>query len=204
MAYDFQVRAEDWVGSVAVATGSFVTAPLPKVVLTELLADSPAGITPDANGEFLELYNDGEEAIDLSGFAITLDGGENAGGSTCELPTDGTAPVLQPGAYLVITNANFVAEAYGIFDPSLIYRVEGGYLCGRGLANDGQAVGIVDADGRPLSGFGGFPGLKPREGRSVERIAPDAPDVETSFCYSRTDTGPTPGAENGVRVSGCE
>ena len=204
ISYDFQVRAEDWVGSVAVANGTFATAPLPKVVLSELLADSPAGITPDANGEFIELYNDGDEPIDLSGFAITLDGGENAGGSTCELPTDGTAPTLQPGAFLVITNENFVAEAYGIFDPTLIYRVSGGYLCGRGLANDGQSVGIIDGDGRPLSSFAGFPLLKPREGRSVERIAPDAPDVEASFCYSRTDTGPTPGAENGVRVSGCE
>lgn len=203
--YDFQVRAEDPVGFVATAEGSFQTAPLPKVAVNELVANAPAGISPDANGEFVELYNYGDEPVDLSGFAITLDGGAVAGGSTCELPTDGSAPVLDAGAFLVIGNAAFDAAAWSIVDPSVVFLMGGGYICGRGLANDrAQAVGLVDPDGRPVSSYGGYAGLKPREGQSVERTAPDASDVEASFCYSRSDTGPTPGATNGVSVSGCE
>lgn len=204
VAYRFQVRAEDWVGHVVLAEGELQTAPLPKVVLNEVLADAPAGLSPDANGEFVELYNAGEEPIDLSGFALALDGGALAGGSTCELPDDGSAPVLAPGAFVILTNASFEGAAYGLFDESIVYRMGAGYLCGRGLANDGQPVAILDADGRPLSSFGGFSSLRPREGRSLERVAPDAPDVESGFCYSRSDTGPTPGAENGVRMLGCE
>lgn len=204
VSYRFQVRAEDWVGTVTLAEDEFLTAPLPKVVINEVLADAPAGLTPDANGEFVELYNHGDEPIDLAGFALAIDGGAIAGGSTCELPEDGTAPILAPGAFVILTNASFDGAAYGLFDASVVYRMGAGYLCGRGLANDGQPVAILDADGRPLSSFGGFSSLRPREGRSLERVAPDAPDVEAGFCYSRTDTGPTPGAENGVRILGCE
>lgn len=204
VTYAFQVRAEDQVGFVALAEGTLTTAPLPKVAITEFMANAPASVSPDSSGEYIELYNFGDEEVDLSGFAITLDGGAIAGGSTCPIP-DVSAPILAPGAYVLVTNSAFQAEPYGLFDLSIVVPMEGSFVCGRGLANDrAQSIGLLDAEGRPVSTYSGYASLKPREGRSIERIAADAPDVEASFCYSRTDLGPTPGAPNGVAAQGCE
>ena len=67
--------------------------------------------------------------------------------------------------------------------------------------SDPLFVELLDPTDRPVSSMSA-PAAK--EGRSVERISPDAPDVADSFCFSRTDAQPTPGAQNSVVAAGCE
>lgn len=203
-SYTFSVRAEDETGSSAIGSGTFVTAPLPKVSLNEIMGNAPnvPEIPMDFPGEYLELVNYGDEDVELSGWSISIGAAPTA--TTCWLPDEG--PVLAPGQYLLLVPGNFPHAFYGV-DPTRTLAVPegGGRLCG-GIPNDRVVpVSLFDADGRPVSTFAGYPHVdNDKDGRSIERTAPDAPDVAESFCYSRTSDGPTPLAENGVALRGCE
>src|SRR5690606_15435044 len=69
--YAFSVRAEDETGSSAVGSGNFVTAPLPKIALNEIMGNAPnvPEIPMDFPGEYLELVNFGDEDVELSGWS---------------------------------------------------------------------------------------------------------------------------------------
>ena len=193
--YAFSVSSEDRVGSVAVAEGSFTTAPFATLAVTEILADgaSPAGSDiADADGEFVELQNFGAaESIPLAGYALRIDD------TDCPLPADMT---LAPGAFVVLAHDSFSAQLYPGVDLDRVVPV----LC-RSLTNSTvQSFAVIDPEGRPISTMGGYSSLDPQEGRSVERVEVEGPDVETNWCYSRSDVGPTPGATNGVTLQGCE
>lgn len=197
--YAFRVRAEDETGSTAIGQGQFVTAPLPQVSINEIMGNPPNvdGIPSDNAGEYIELLNFGEEDVDLSGWSITIGGTSD---STCKLSENVT---LAPGQYLLLVPGDFPHAYYGTDPTRATTTVGGTRLCG-GIANSNPVpVTLSDAEGRPVSSFGGH--LKhDKDGRSVERVAPDAPDVAESFCYSRNGDGPTPLAPNGVALRGCD
>ena len=87
---------------------------------------------------------------------------------------------------------------YGSVDEASIVRL--GTTCS--LTNGEELlVELIDPNDRPVSTMTA-PASK--EGRSVERIAPDAPDSADSYCFSRTDAQPTPGRQNSVVAAGCE
>ncbi len=193
-SYAFRVRAEDDTGSSATGSGSFVTAPLPEIGLNEIMGNGPSGAPSDAAGEYVELVNYGDIDIALASWSLTLGTGTDA--RTCAFPGD--APVLEAGDYVLIVPGSFAADFYGV-DPSRTISA----LC-RGISNDALLpITLSDDDGRPVSTFGGYLDHR-HDGRSIERVAPDAPDVPDSFCYSRTSDGPTPLGENGVALRGCE
>lgn len=199
-SYAFTVRAEDETGSVATGSGSFVTAPLPKIAINEIMGNAPnvPEITLDFPGEYIELVNFGDEDVELSGWSVTV------ATTTCWLPDDG--PTLAPGEHLLLVPGNFVYDYYGV-DPldAVALPPDGGRLCG-GITNDRIVpITLSDVDGRPVSTFSGYAHVdNDKDGRSVERTAPDAPDLADSFCYSRSADGPTPLAENGVALRGCD
>jgi hypothetical protein len=194
--YDVLVRAEDDMGNVALGTTSLVVTPRPTVAINEIL-QNPVG--PEEAGEFIEIANYGPETVSLAGFTLQI-----ADRVPCGLGVD---PILDlaPGAYLVVARSTYVPSTYPEGDETRVYNPPG---CGATqllLANEVVSVALFDDLGRPVSVYAGYPTLSPapaaREGKSIERIAPDAPDREESFCFS---TGaPSPGRENSVLALGC-
>lgn len=194
ITYDFLVVAEDEVGSVARQQGSFTTAPLPKITINEFLADSPDGVS-DPDGEFIELVSfEPSVTTDVSGWRVEE---TTASGSvkTCTLPSGASLP---PGGFLVMVPSGFDETPYGDVPDNV--RATLSSWCG--LNNEPITLLLKDGNGRPIAGIS--TASEPGNGKSLERIAPDAPDAPESFCESRSDVGPTPGAENGVVSRGCE
>jgi len=155
--------------------------PRPHLVLNEVMAN-PAGSEPAQ--EWVELFNDGSDAVLLAGFAV-----EDSGGRTA-LP-DG---VLAPGAFALVVPEAYVPDDG--FDPSpvegtLILRVPA--LGRSGLTNDGERLTLRDPAGVAISIF---PAIKTKNGVSIARLTPDALDTDpASFELSRNGTA-TPGASN--------
>jgi len=193
LTYRAVVSAEDDVGNVASAALTFTTEPLPKLAVNEVMVD-PTG-TENA-GEFIELTNFGDVDIDVSGWRVEVTGNSSC---TATLPTPTTIPA---GAFLLVVGAAFTPATYGLADDTPMAKSAGNNICGSGLLNDGVQVKVFEPAGRPISTMGKH--VRPDEGRSTERLSPDALDVAASFCLSRSDVGPTPGRQNGVTVQGCE
>ncbi len=194
VTYDFLVVAEDEVGSVARARGTFTTAPLPKITINEFLADSPDGVS-DPDGEFIELVSfEASDTVDVSGWVVEE---TTATGSvkSCTLPA---ASAIAPGGFLVMVPTGFDETPYG--DVPDTQRATVTSWCG--LNNEDITLLLKDAGGRPIAGIS--TPSEPGNGRSLERTSPGAPDDPASFCTSRSDVGPTPGRENGVVSRGCE
>ncbi len=198
--YRVVVSAEDDVGAVATGEVNFVTAVLPKLAVNEVMANPSSAFNPEGKGEYVELANFGDVEIDASGWTLDFD----AGGCIATLPS----PLLVPaGAFVVVGGKDFDAATYELQADVIVLKLVRGTSNGMcGLVNSrSQAVILKDPSGRPVNGMAGYSGVIPsKDGRSVERTAPDAPDVEASFCYSRADSGPSPGRNNGVTISGCE
>lgn len=195
--YAFTVLALDVFSEVASAEGTFVTAPLANISVNEVMADSPAN--PDTNGEYVELFNYGDDAIDLGGFTVQI-----FDNNPCTIPEDGTV-VLEPGAYLLLVGSAWDGSVYSGVDGARVLNISGAStVCGSLTNGVPSTVLLKDADGRPVSSITGYGSLSPRGGRSVERVSPEDGDVVTNFCYSRIDVGPTPGQANGVSLNGCE
>ncbi len=202
--YRFVVSAEDDVGTVASGSGTFVTAPLPKVSVNEVMANPAAVFTSEAKGEYVELANFGTDALDVSGWVLNIDGGDAAGGCTATLPA---ATTVAAGAFLVVAGKDFDAIPYALEADVVVVKLSEG--SGNGMCSlvnsRAQPVVLADAAGRPISSVGGYASLIPdNDGRSVERLGPDAADVESNFCFSRTDAGPSPGRANSITVGGCD
>jgi len=202
--YSYRAVAEDFTGQSAMVEGSFTTSTLPEVAVNEIMANPSADQAGDseADGEYIELFNYGDVSVDLSGWALEVDGGDEGEGKTCTFPDDGTAPFLSAGGYVVIAGSGFDPGAWGLVSGDVWLQATS-RACDTLSNSRAQPIVLVDADGRPISSFAGFAALLPTEdGRSIERITPDAPDVVDSFCYSNPQAGPTPGAENAV-AAGC-
>ncbi len=151
------------------------------VVLNEVMAN-PIG--PEPHQEWVELYNDGKVDTSLAGYHI-LDIGGNA-----VLPD----VLLPAGRFAVVLNESYVEDDEVDVPPppdAILVRIAA--LGKSGLSNSGELLRLVDPEGNTISRFSAFP--KPKAGRSVSRVAPDASDgVTSSFAI----TEPTPGLRNVV------
>jgi len=135
-------------------------------VINEVLYDA-AGDGADADGEWVELYNAGNEAVDLGGWSLA----DAASAET--LP-----PLLIEGrSYAVLAASDSFTQAYGGFDGQV--AVLGGRI-GNGLGNDGDrlllrdgADAVIDAVswGTDASAFEP-PVADVPEGHSIERRTP--------------------------------
>jgi hypothetical protein len=128
------------------------------VVINEIFYNPPEG----RRGEFVELYNRGSAAVDVSGFSF--DKGINY---TFEPGT-----VMAPGGYLVVTD-----------DPALMAQ-NYGYLEAKGpflgqLSNGGESLRLADRWGNPVNEVryrdgGSWPKWADGGGSSLELIDPAA------------------------------
>ena len=164
------------------------------------MANPPAG-APEPGDEFIELTNYGTTPIALLGFTLDMDGGDVGGGKSCPLP-DYT---LGAGAHVALVGRDFNVSTYGGVDESLLLRGTLSSFCGALRNSSPNLVILKDGSGRPVSSMTAYDALVPHdEGRSVERTEPAAADVAASYCRSRQDIGPTPGAQNGTTRFGCD
>ncbi len=151
------------------------------IVLNEILAN-PAGAEPAQ--EWVELYNDGTDDVSLAGFVL-----EDGGGRT-QLPDAS----LASGAFAIIASDAFVADD-GVDPPpapgALLLRVPA--LGRAGLSNEGEMLTLRGPTGAILSTF---PPAKTKNGVSIARIAPDAPDADAASFVPSPNGSATPGAPN--------
>jgi hypothetical protein len=153
-----------------------------RVVINEVLADA---LGPEPAQEWVELVNDGAEAVDLA--TVTL---EDVGGKVA-LP----AHRLEPGAFALLVNESFDEVSTWDVAPlagTALLRLPS--LGKSGLANSGEPLVLRSAEGAILSRFP--PDPKPKPGVSVARVAPWAPDEPQSFVLHAG--GASPGAPNEV------
>ncbi|HNS95889.1 MAG TPA: lamin tail domain-containing protein [Polyangiaceae bacterium] len=156
--------------------------PCARVVINEVMAN-PVG--PEPQQEWVELFNDGSQAINLQGWRL-----EDAGGGV-ELP----AVTLQPGQFGLIVGqgydpASWVDAApaeHTVFLPVTSVGIAG-------LSNAGEPLRLVDHEGQAVSFVP--PIASKRPGGSIIRLRPEAPDIPASFAVDLQ--GGTPGAPNRI------
>ena len=156
---NFPAGSREWYRSTTASKG---TANDPErqdsIVINEIMYDHPAG----RSGEFIELYNKGATAVDLSGWEITE-------GVRFDFPNGTT---IAPQEYLVVAaDTIWCQENYTEVTPP-VGDFEGG------LSNDGETIRIVDADGNLVDqvdyGSGGeWPEFADGLGSSMELVHPD-------------------------------
>jgi len=158
--------------------------PRARVVVNEVLADA---LGPEPAQEWVELVNDGTEAVELEGWVI-----EDVGGRV-PLP----AQLLEPGAFALLVAEGFSESSPWDAPPepgTPLLRLPS--LGKSGLANSGEPLILRAPDGAIVSRFPASP--KPKPGVSVARRVPWAlDDVASSFAL-HGGNGASPGAPNVV------
>ncbi|NCA84494.1 MAG: T9SS type A sorting domain-containing protein [Clostridia bacterium] len=132
---DYQIRISGVTTTISSLSGIFSILPAPEIydiVINEIMYNPPVELGNDDYYEFLELYNNDTETVDLTGWTFI-------NGIDFAFPT-GT--VLLPGEYLVIAkNPDTIMAYYGISD------VLGPFENLTGLNNTGELVALGNAAG---------------------------------------------------------
>lgn len=169
--------------------------PPPDIVISEVMP-SPVSATV---GEFIELYNNGLDDVDLTGFTFT------DGDSTDTLQAFGASTtVLNAGEFAVIVDADYIADTYPIPGDTVLMTTADTTI-GNALSLDdpislfapGQSL-PASTYGTPADAFDSVP-LSPGTGVSVERIDSNDADAPGNWCLSIDPGQSTPGQTN----SGC-
>lgn len=156
---------------------------LPTVTVNEVMANP----VTESSGEFVELYNWGEAAVDVAGFLLddgdATDVIEGWDGGPTEIPGGGYGVVLDPD---FAGDHDLPAEA--------VLLTVGDARLGNALAV-GDPVRLLLPDGATAVSSFSHP-FNPGNGVSAERVAPDSPDEARSWVAS--PCGASPGALNCV------
>jgi hypothetical protein len=153
--------------------------PEPHVVINEVLA-YPLG--PEPAQQWVEILNDGPAPAVLDGYVL------HVGSGVTPLP-GGTLP---PGGFALIVDEAYVAAGGPDVAPAAGTRILTVPSLGKkGLSTAGVELALLDGDGNTVSTFPAKP--KPKQGGSVARLSPSAPDaLPSSFALAV----PTPGWTN--------
>jgi|GEM_PF-6387611 hypothetical protein len=161
-----------------------------KIVISEFLPN-PAAVT-DANGEWLELYNDSTTSVDLTGWMLKDEGKDDhiiAG-----------PLVIAPGAYVVLTRKE---------DPLVNGGVTSDYTySGFTLSNQDDEILLLDDQGFLVDRVAYVSSWKISPGQSVALQSPQLDNaLFTNWCYAQTtwlnsagDQG-TPGEANDCTIA---
>ncbi|HEU4412846.1 MAG TPA: lamin tail domain-containing protein [Polyangiaceae bacterium] len=176
-------RYYDAAGAPGEASIEVTTAPArPHVVINEVLADA---LGPEPASEWVELVNDGGDAVELEGFRLA-DGGGEVG-----LP----AHRLGPGEFVLLTPEGFVPGAGGDVAPApSAARLTLPALGKSGLSNAGEALALRAPGGEIVSRFPALP--RPKPGASVARRRPEVPDDDAGGFVVSAPGASTPGGPN--------
>ena len=168
------------------------------IVISEVLADPHS----ESKGEFVELYNAGEEPVDLEGWPLGDSRDVN------DTITDFTGPhdfglagtVLAPGAYALVVDPDYEGEynarVAAAGDPArlLMLTIKGDRTLGNGLGNSGDLV-FIKRDEVTIDQFA-WTESAGGNGVSWERPRLDLPVDESNRLPSTHPDGSTPGFRN--------
>ncbi len=155
-----------------------------EIIINEVMYDPGNGY----RGEFVELYNDGDYPVNLSGWKIS------DSTSTDDLECfNGGSTVIAPKGYAVITPKNTSVTPLG----NSTHLATDDKRIGNGLNNDGDIVSLIDINGNLTDriDYSQMPWCD--ENRSLERISPDE-----SYWNGSLEEGGTPGYANSVSPGG--
>jgi hypothetical protein len=164
---------------------------LPSVIINEIM-NNPA-VVSDADGEWFELHNTGEDTVDLNGWVIRDNGQDYHEISAQE------GAYIEPGGYFVLGRRQDPAINGG-YRPDYVYQ-------GIILSNEEDEIILVDPLGRVADSVAYGAGWPVGSGRSMEFIEEGtdnsrgeewAPAVSS---YGDGDLG-TPGAKNDASALG--
>jgi hypothetical protein len=150
------------------------------------------GVEGALTDEFVEIFNPGTEAADLSGYKLVYRSATGTGDVSLVTVADGT--MLAPGGFLVFGGSGYSGTAHQSFGTS--------------LASSGGGVGIRDATGLLLDSAGwgtatnafvegsaaAAPTVAPAPGKSDARHPDGADTNDNSADFAEGD--PTPGTSN--------
>ena len=142
------------------------------VVITEVLANP----LDEDTGEWVELFNAGDAPVDLAGYRLSDGDAEDV---LFPFDADGSA-VLEPGAFALVLDAEYAGQ-YALPAGTVRLRT-GDTTLGSGLATTDPVRLYPPVGTSPVSTFS-FP-FNPGNGKAVERVSPDAPDVAASWVTS--------------------
>ena len=168
------------------------------IVISEVLADPHS----ESKGEFVELYNMGDEPVDLEGWPLGDSRDVN------DTITDFTGPhdfglagtVLAPGAYALVVDPDYEGEynervaAAGDPVSLLMLTIKGDRTLGNGLGNSGDLV-FIKRDEVTIDQFA-WTESAGGNGISWERPRFDLPADESNRSPSTHPGGSTPGFRN--------
>jgi len=141
-----------------------------------------------ATGEFVEVYNAGNVAMDLAGYTLS-DGDE----SDVLAGYKGAATVLGPGKYALLLDPDFAGD-YVIPAGVVLLVPSATTAIGNGLSKT-DPVTLIEADGATVASSYTSP-LPTTAGVSVEKIITNGPDQQGNWAPSPCPTGSSPGASN--------
>jgi hypothetical protein len=162
-----------------------------QVILTEVMFD-PVG--SESTDEFIEIYNAGSTAVDLSGFAI----GDQTAREKLAFPTG--MSILQPRQYAVVFDLDYFEQS-GFYDmmipdSALVLAVQDKTLGSGGLLNSrAETIVLLDASNDTVATYKYSPGNMP--GHSDEKIDLLGDDSAENWGDSQKLHG-TPGARNSI------
>jgi len=159
-------------------TAVFEEVGLPNIVITELHYNPPQG----NDHEFIELYNAGTSAVNLTNFAITS-------GIVFTFPTNET---IAAGEYIVLANnaATYAGQGYRVF----------GWTSGN-LSNGGETVTLSDGANNTISTVtysdsAPWPTTPDGNGPSLSLISPSADLSDPANWFASLADGGSPGQAN--------
>ncbi|MCS6900953.1 MAG: lamin tail domain-containing protein [Myxococcales bacterium] len=155
-----EARVLDLRGKIHEARGEVTTrAPIPHVVLSEVLADA---LGPEPASEWVELYNDGALPVLLEGWAL-----EDGQGLTPLPPFE-----IAPGSYALLANEMLETSGDHPVAPGcpILHLPK---LGKSGLSNQGEVLTLLDAQGTARSRLPATP--RPKPGLSLQRLHMDFP-----------------------------
>lgn len=169
-----------------------------QIVISEVLADPHS----ESKGEFVELYNGGDEPIDLDGWSLGDARDVNDTITDFAGPNDvGRAgTVLEPGAYALVVDPDYEGEynarAGAGGDPAslLMLTIKGDRTLGNGLGNSKDLVFIKKGD--MVTDQFEWTGSAGGNGVSWERMRFDIPADGPNLSPSMHPDGSTPGFRN--------
>lgn len=168
------------------------------IVISEVLADPHS----ESKGEFVELYNAGDDPVDLEGWPLGDSRDENDTITDFTGPHDAGLPgtMLAPGAYALVVDPDYEGEynerVVAAGDPArlLILTIKGDRTLGNGLGNSGDLV-FIKRDGVTVDLFA-WTESAGGNGISWERPRLDLPVDESNRLPSTHPDGSTPGFRN--------
>jgi hypothetical protein len=167
------------------------------VCINEVMSNPLGSGGAEDRNEFVEVFNKGPDAVDLSSWQITdfdavdeiipfssLSGNSNT--------------VLLPGEFALVMDPEYIDSGenympYGV--PSCVLLTVDNTTIGNELANT-DPIALISPDGDTVSTY--YHPFNPGDGISVERVYPYNGDFIENWKASKNSTGSTPGRENSV------